>query len=67
MRSSTGSSPAPPSPAHAISPVIQLKNKNLATWQVLAHEINHGYRYGCVPCETFNEQPIHNLKALAGA
>lgn len=33
--------------------------------QVLAHEINHGYRYAVVPCETFNGQAIRNLRHLA--
>eukprot|EP00386_Alphamonas_edax_P006293 GDKI01020425.1.p1 GENE.GDKI01020425.1~~GDKI01020425.1.p1 ORF type:complete len:548 (+),score=159.47 GDKI01020425.1:159-1802(+) len=33
--------------------------------QVLAHEINHGYKYGCVPCEAFNRVTIRNLRHLA--
>lgn len=33
--------------------------------QVLAHEINHGYRYAVVPCESFNGQAVQNLRHLA--
>lgn len=33
--------------------------------QVLSHEINHGYKYGVVPIETFNGTPVHNLAHLA--
>ncbi|GIL46280.1 hypothetical protein Vafri_3303, partial [Volvox africanus] len=32
--------------------------------QVLAHEINHGYRYSVVPCESFNGQRLHSLRHL---
>ena len=34
--------------------------------QVLAHEINHGYKYTVVPCETFNGVETKNLRHLAG-
>ncbi|KAG2425827.1 hypothetical protein HXX76_013452 [Chlamydomonas incerta] len=33
--------------------------------QVLAHEINHGYRYSVVPCESFNGTRLHSLRHLA--
>ncbi|GLC34013.1 hypothetical protein PLESTB_000828600 [Pleodorina starrii] len=33
--------------------------------QVLAHEINHGYRYSVVPCESFNGRRLHSLRHLA--
>ncbi|GAX78449.1 hypothetical protein CEUSTIGMA_g5889.t1 [Chlamydomonas eustigma] len=33
--------------------------------QVLTHEINHGYRYSVVPCETFNGVKFPNLRKLA--
>jgi hypothetical protein len=33
--------------------------------QVLAHEINHGYKQMVVPCHTFNGEAVMNLKALA--
>ena len=26
--------------------------------QVLAHELNHGYKYSVVPCETFNSSKV---------
>ncbi|KAI8469348.1 MAG: DegP-type protease [Monoraphidium minutum] len=35
--------------------------------QVLSHEINHGYKLGMVPVETFNGAPISNLGDLAAA
>eukprot|EP00798_Chlamydomonas_sp_ICE-L_P024812 gene24812-10459_t len=34
--------------------------------QVLAHEINHGYKHTVVPCDTFNGEDIKNLRHLAG-
>ncbi|GFR42650.1 hypothetical protein Agub_g3587 [Astrephomene gubernaculifera] len=33
--------------------------------QVLAHEINHGYRYSVTPCESFNGRRLHSLRHLA--
>mmetsp|Transcript_37567 Transcript_37567/g.83659 ORF Transcript_37567/g.83659 Transcript_37567/m.83659 type:complete len:631 (-) Transcript_37567:577-2469(-) len=33
--------------------------------QILAHEINRGYKYSVVPCETFNGKPLSNLRHLA--
>lgn len=33
--------------------------------QVLAAELNHGYRYSVVPCETFNGTRLHSLRHLA--
>jgi len=33
--------------------------------QVLAHEINQGYRVNVVPCEAFNGVELHNLRHLA--
>ncbi|KXZ51680.1 hypothetical protein GPECTOR_11g131 [Gonium pectorale] len=32
--------------------------------QVLAHEINHGYRYSVVPCESINGRRLHSLRHL---
>ena len=34
--------------------------------QVLTHEINHGYKYSVVPCESFNGTKFANLKQLSG-
>ena len=55
------------------SAVITLINENkksrdhqvVILLQVLAHELNHGYKQMVVPCETFNGVSITNLKALA--
>ena len=31
---------------------------------MLTHEINHGYKYSVVPCETFNGTKFANLRQL---
>lgn len=33
--------------------------------QILSHEINHGYKLGMLPVETFNGTTLHNLAHLA--
>jgi hypothetical protein len=33
--------------------------------QILSHEINHGYKLGMLPLETFNSTPVQNLAHLA--
>lgn len=33
--------------------------------QILSHEINHGYKLGMLPMETFNNTPVQNLAHLA--
>jgi hypothetical protein len=33
--------------------------------QILSHEINHGYKLGMLPLETFNATPVQNLAHLA--
>ena len=50
-----------PSPTPALPPL-----QVVLLVQVLTHEINHGYRYSVVPCETFNGTKIANLRALSG-
>lgn len=35
------------------------------TLQILSHEINHGYKLGMLPLETFNSTPVQNLAHLA--
>lgn len=35
--------------------------------QILAHEINFGYRVACVRCETFNGVELTGMRHLAGA
>ena len=55
------------------SAVITLINENkksrdqqvVILLQVLAHEVNHGYKQMVVPCQTFNGEPIINLQYLA--
>lgn len=55
------------------SAVIALINENkksrdqqvVILLQVLAHEINHGYKQMMAPIETFNGEPVVNLKSLA--
>ncbi|EFJ52700.1 trypsin family [Volvox carteri f. nagariensis] len=47
-------------------PVLAALNQNkvLKGQQVLAHEINHGYRYSVVPCESFGGRRLHSLRHL---
>lgn len=55
------------------SAVITLINENkkskdqqvVILLQVLAHEINHGYKEMVVPCLSFNREPVKNLQSLA--
>jgi len=35
--------------------------------KVLSHEINHGFKLGMIPVESFNGRPINNLSELAAA
>lgn len=54
-------------------PVLSALNKNktrrgqqvVLLVQVLAHEINHGYKYAVVPTESFNGTRLKNLRHLA--